>query len=242
MNLYSPTHDFIGITSQIMEKGSSTDLGLFFMAAWSIWGNRNNAIHNDASCPPSQVWEIVKRSLFDFTTSNLSHLPPHPSASVHWSPPPPGFHKFNVDGATNNIGNHSNIRVIIRDHTRAIIGAFNKLLPSGFPDPTTEAFALLQGVLFAVEMGLTKVIFESDDLALIQVVNSNENGGDLGHILQDIRSQALVFNWSTFQHLKRDDNMAVHELARDARLMSHSHTWKGVSPPFIQQILIEDML
>ena len=98
MNLYSPTYDFIGTTSQIMEKRSSIDLGLFFMAAWSIWGNRNNAIHNDVGCPSSQVWEIAKRSLFDFTTSNLSNLPPHPSASVHWSPLLLGFHKLMLMG------------------------------------------------------------------------------------------------------------------------------------------------
>nr|POF09674.1 hypothetical protein CFP56_10852 [Quercus suber] len=126
--------------------------------------------------------------------------------------------------------------------TRITNGAFNKLLPSVFLAPTTKALALLQGVLFATEMGSTRVIFESDDLALIQAVNSNENKGDLGHILQDIRSQALDFNWSTFQHLKKDGNRAAHELARDAMLMGHSHTWKGVSPPFIHQILIEDML
>ena len=113
VNIYSPTRDFIGITSQIMEKGSSTDFGLFFMAAWSIWGNRNNAIHNDVGCPPSQVCEIAKRSLFDFTTSNLFDLPSHPSVSVHWSPPPSGFHKINLDGATNNNENHSSIGVII---------------------------------------------------------------------------------------------------------------------------------
>ncbi|KAK9988737.1 hypothetical protein SO802_028976 [Lithocarpus litseifolius] len=132
--------------------------------------------------------------------------------------------------------------VIIQDHTGATIGALNKSLPSAFPAPTTKAFALLQGVLFAVEIGSTRVIFESDDLALIQTVNSNENGGDLGHILQDIKAQALVFNWSIFQHVKRDGNKAAHELARDAKLTGHSRTWKGVSPPFIHQILIEDML
>ena len=58
--------------------------------------------------------------------------------------------------------------------------------------------------------------------------------GVLGHILQDIRSLALAFNWSTFQHLKRDGNRVANELARDAKLTGHSHTWKGVSPPFIQ--------
>ena len=43
-------------------------------------------------------------------------------------------------------------------------------------------------------MGSSKAIFESDVLALILVVNSNENKGVLGHIIQDIRSSALVFN------------------------------------------------
>ena len=182
MNLYSPTQDFISITSQIMEKGSSTNLDLLFMAAWSIWGNRNNAIHNDADCPPTQVWEIAKRSLIDFT-SNLPDHPSHPTIRAHWSPPSLGFHKINVDGATANNGEHSSIGVIIRDHTRATIGAFNKLLPSTFLASTTEAFALLQGVLFAVEMGSTKAIFECNALALIQAINSNENGEVLGHIL-----------------------------------------------------------
>jgi len=86
-------------------------------------------------------------------------------------------------GVTTNNREHSSIKVIIRDHTRAIIGDFNKLLLSAFPASITEAFALLQGVLFVAKMGSTKAIFESDALALIQAVNSNENGGVLGHIL-----------------------------------------------------------
>ena len=130
-NLYSPTQDFIGITSQIMEKGSSIDLDLFFMVAWSIRGNRNNAIHNDAGCPLTQVWKIAKRSLIDFTISNLHDHPSHPMVKAHWSPPPPSFHKINVDGATTNNGEHSSIRVIIQDHTGPLLelstSCFHKL-------------------------------------------------------------------------------------------------------------------
>ncbi|KAK9995361.1 hypothetical protein SO802_020047 [Lithocarpus litseifolius] len=126
-------------------------------------------------------------------------------------------------GAKANNREHSSIGVIIRDHSGATIGALNKLLPSAFPASIIEAFALLQGVLLAAEMGSTKAIFESDALDLIQAVNSNENGGVRGHILQDIRSSALVFNWSFFQHLKRDGNRAAHELARDAKLTGHFH-------------------
>ena len=178
-----------------------------------VWGNRNNAIHNDEGCPPAQVWAIAKQSQIDFTTSCSHDHPSHPTVRTHWSLPPPGFHKINVDGATTNDGGHSSIIVIIKDHTGATIGAFNKLLPSALPTTVTEA-----GVLFATKMGMSKAIFESDALVLIQTLNSKESGGQLGHILQDIRSSTHVFNWSSFEHLKREGNIAAHELDREAKL------------------------
>ena len=154
-----------------------------------VWGNRNNAIHNDEGCPPAQVWAIAKQSQIDFTTSCSHDHPSHPTVRTHWSLPPPGFHKINVDGATTNDGGHSSIIVIIKDHTGATIGAttndgghssiiviikdhtgatigaFNKLLPSALPTTVTEA-----GVLFATKMGMSKAIFESDALVLIQTL------------------------------------------------------------------------
>ena len=130
-----------------------------------VWGNRNNAIHNDEGCPPAQVWAIAKQSQIDFTTSCSHDHSSHPTVRTHWSLPPPGFHKINVDGATTNDGGHSSIIVIIKDHTGATIGAFNKLLPSALPTTVTEA-----GVLFATKMGMSKAIFESDALVLIQTL------------------------------------------------------------------------
>ncbi|XP_075658950.1 uncharacterized protein LOC142628796 [Castanea sativa] len=223
------------------KKGSSTDLDLFYMAAWTIWGNRNNAIHNDTDYSPTQAWEIAKRTQTDFVTLSTHDHPSHPTDRTHWSPPPQGFHKINVDGATANDGEHASIGIIIRDHTGATVGALNKLLPSTFSAAVIEAYVLHQGVLFAAEMGTSKAIFESDALSLIQTLNSNENGGELGHILQDIKSSAQAFSWSSFKHLKRNGNRAAYELAREAKFSGQVHTWKGVSPPFIQQILEDDL-
>ena len=212
------------------------------MAAWTIWGNRNNALHNDAGCPLAQALEIAKQSQIDFTTACSHDHPSHPIVRTHWSLPPLGFHKINVDRVTPNDGGFSSIGVIIRDHTGATIEAFNKLLPSALPATVIEAFALHQGVLFAIEMETSKPIFESDAIVLIQALNSKESGGELGHILQDIRSSAHVFNWSSFKYLKREGNNAAHELAREAKLSGQSHTWKGVSPLFIQHILNDDLM
>ena len=94
------THDLMDIMAQLIKKGSSSNLDLFYMVAWTIWGNRNNAIHNNAGCPPSQAWEIAKRALLEFNNSSSHDLPSHPTAKTQWTPPPPRFHKINVDGAT----------------------------------------------------------------------------------------------------------------------------------------------
>lgn len=43
-----------------------------------------------------------------------------------------------------------------------------------------------QGVLLAQELQLSRVILESDALAVIQAINDNSTGSDLGHMLQTL--------------------------------------------------------
>ncbi|KAK9999247.1 hypothetical protein SO802_018850 [Lithocarpus litseifolius] len=47
--------DISDLAVKLIDKGSPQDLELFFMAAWSIWGNRNQAVHNDLGTPPGQI-------------------------------------------------------------------------------------------------------------------------------------------------------------------------------------------
>ena len=54
----------------------------------------------------------------------------------------------------------------------------------------TEAFALLQGVLFTSEMQISHAIFESDALSVIQALTSGDLGGEVGRILHDIKSSS----------------------------------------------------
>ncbi|KAF3946748.1 hypothetical protein CMV_027018, partial [Castanea mollissima] len=77
-----------------------------------------------------------------------------------------------LDGATSDDGRNSCIGVIIKDCSGNLIGALSKPLPSDFSAEVTEAFALLQGVLFASEMQISHAIFESDALSVIQALTS----------------------------------------------------------------------
>ena len=91
-------------------------------------------------------------------------------------------------------------------------------------------------------MQISQAIFESDALSVIQSLTSRDLGGEVGHILHDIKSSLHSFSCYSFMHLKRDGNRAGHTLAREAKLTGQTQIWKGVTPPPIQQILKDDLL
>ncbi|KAK9986582.1 hypothetical protein SO802_031533 [Lithocarpus litseifolius] len=97
-----------------------------------------------------------------------------------------------------------------------------------------------QGVLLAQELQLSLVILESDALAVIQAINDNSTGSDLGHILQGIQLVRETFESCTFKYLSRDLNVVAHELAQLARRNESSCMWKGVSPPVVSMLVQKD--
>ena len=130
VKLSHPTREPVDIVLEIIEKGSSHDLELFFAVAWSIWWNRNQAVHDDSGSPPSRSWEMASRALIDFKEAYshppLLRSPPAPN----WRAPPSCFFKINADGAASDDGTNSSIGVIIRDIQGDPIAASSKTLPS----------------------------------------------------------------------------------------------------------------
>ncbi|KAL0001346.1 hypothetical protein SO802_015127 [Lithocarpus litseifolius] len=139
----SSSKDLVDIALDIIEKGSPLDLELFFAVAWSIWWNRNQAIHEDS-----------------------------------------GFLQVRP----------SSIGVVIRDCRGSLIAASSKILPAPFSIEISEALALQEGVLLASELGISHAIVESDALSIIQVITEGDLGGELGHIVQNIKDISSSFS------------------------------------------------
>ena len=227
----SPNASFMDSVSKFIDSGLSAELALFFFVLWSIWGNRNQAIYGDSALLPAMVWDSAKRAHLDFVDTRLTFPPAPPLARAHWTAPPTGFFKINMDGAIGVGGGNSCIGAVIRDSSGFPIGALNLVLPSCFPTKITEAYALLHGVLFASEMQVHQALFESDALSIIHDLTSEVPGSDLGHILEDIRVASSSFSFCSFHHLKRDSNRAAHSLALEAKCSGQTKIWKGIPPP-----------
>ena len=231
----STPRDFVDVALDFIEKGSPLDLELFFAVAWSIWWNRNQAIHEDSGTTPSQVWEMANKLLNEYKDAcTLPAFSPAPSPAA-WQALPLVFFKINTDGVASD-GSPSCIGVAICDCWGSLIPAPSKVLPAPFFAEITEALALQDGVPLSLELGISHAIVESNALSIIQAISE----GDLGHIMQNIKNISSSFSWCSFQHLKRSGNRAAHELARAARISGVSQVWKVVCPSFVEHVIIED--
>ena len=138
-------------------------------------------------------------------------------ASSRWSPPPPRIFKVNVDGASSEQEGSSSVGVVIRDFNGQVVAALCLPLQSYFSAKLSEVFDLEQGVLFAQELQLPRIIIESDALIVIQAVNNKATGSIFGHLIQGIHQVCESFESCHFKYLSRSYNSVAHELAQHAR-------------------------
>ena len=117
-----------------------------------------------------------------------------------------------------------------------------KYLQGRFATDQVEALAVEQGVLLAQELQLSRVIVESDALAVIQAINDNTTGSDLGHILQGVFLVCESFESCIFKHLSRDFNAIAHELAQLACRTESSCMWNEVTPSEVSRLVQKDLL
>ena len=184
---------------------------------------------------------MANRILHEYKDAcTLPALSSAPSLTT-WQAPPSSFIKINTDGAA-SYGSPSCTGMAIRNCRGCLIAASRKVLPSTFSSEVTEALALQDGVLLALELGISQVIVESDALSIIQAINEGVSGGELGHIVQNIKDISSSFSWCSFLHLNRSGNRAAHELARVPRDSGVTQFWKGVCPSFVEAYYLKGWL
>ena len=104
-----------------------------------------------------------------------------------------------------------------------------------------EALAARRAVEFALEIGITSVVFEGDSDTISKDLNNSERSLALhGHLIEDVKALTPSFNCCSFVHVRRQGNRVAHALARWAFNSPSLTVWMEDVPPDISSVVQAD--
>ncbi|KAE8776165.1 hypothetical protein D1007_51201 [Hordeum vulgare] len=159
-----------------------------------------------------------------------------------WQRPPDGLYKLNVDaGFSEDSGTGSTGAVLRSDKGVFIVGSCSAI---SFAEDVSsaEARALRDGLLLASEVGVQKIIVESDCQDVIDTMLLDDNSlGPAAAVYEECSFLAKNFSLIQFSFCPREANMVAHTLARFAE-PTRTIKWMEEPPGFLIDTLANDVL
>ena len=160
---------------------------------------------------------------------------------VCWCPPPEGVIKVNFDAAFKTETYQGASGVVARNEHGQLVAAKCRQYES-IPDAlTAEAYAYRDGALLIKDLGLTKVIVETDCQELVALWNSRATNRcaviPLLNQVQDLSCQCTYF---ALAHVRREANMAAHYTAKFAFISNSECMWLHDIPDFLSLCIQRD--
>ncbi|GLT82827.1 hypothetical protein SLE2022_011630 [Rubroshorea leprosula] len=200
---------------------------------WNIWKARNKIYFEHAACNPEQVLFKADATFKDYCSCPGRDLlvPPkqimmRKQVTFVWARPPPGFLKINVDASFMSNSGMAALAMVSRDsYGKLLVG--RTWICSAISPLMAEVNALLKAVQSAVDMGLDRVIFESDNETLISDAqqDSQPPPWEINSIIHNIRSFCTSRPNFSFSFVPREGNRVANWVARSALKGQFPYYW-----------------
>ncbi|XP_075658874.1 uncharacterized protein LOC142628714 [Castanea sativa] len=235
--------DFGNVMWEIMEARPTTDWVVFAVIAWSLWNNRNNVVHGGLC----KGQEVLIKAVGEYVEEIKQVMHPWvrmpPPIAGSWSPPKKGWYKINTDGAVFSEVGCSGIRVVIRNDRGLLMGSMCKRVELPLGALEIEARAVEEGVLLAWDLGLKKIILESDSQIVVNaLLEHNRPPSSILKVVEGAKMELNCFNAWEVSHTRRSCNSTTHILARHAKLVNDCIIWVKDTPPLIDAQVQHDVL
>ncbi|KAJ1419855.1 Ribonuclease H-like superfamily [Sesbania bispinosa] len=173
------------------------------------------------------------------SADNQVKNPSHQSPSGIWRPPPLGYLKCNTDAAYVHSRAMGAASMVFRDREGFLeFSSAKKVATSSAL--IAEGLALREAMNIAINLGMQRVIFESDCLQLVSACREEGDSGKLMPILTDIFNLKNQFQACGFTLVHRDGNVAAHSVATLALRDRLPLNWQGALPLELKEALAKD--
>ncbi|KAL5751754.1 hypothetical protein ACOSQ2_022261 [Xanthoceras sorbifolium] len=93
------------------------------------------------------------------------------SGPVKWQPPPTNFVKLNSDTALASSRSLVGVCLSLRDDKGWVVGSSGQCFGGTLPPLATEGEAVLRGLKFALDVGVSSIVVKSDASSLVDLIN-----------------------------------------------------------------------
>ena len=188
------------------------------------------------------LFQDMRERLLEYRAAQEPPIPVICSAgATRWLPPLTSQHKVNYDGTLFRESRLAGIGVVARDSDGRVVGALSDRV--GLPGTVeeVEAIACREAVKFALQLGLTEVVFEGDSESItMAIISGKPCFSSYGHILDDVKALISHFASVSFLHVKRQGNAVADKLAKVAKNFPCPHVWSDDIPNDVHQLVIHD--
>lgn len=149
--------------------------------------------------------------------------------------------KINTDAGFDHRLDVGSAGIVARDIKGELVCGFTKKFPATNP-LIAEALALREAVAIAVNLGMSKVLFESDCLELVSACRKESKRGVIANIVQDILHMAANLNWYGFTWTAKEGNTVAHQIAKlNLRNLLPVH-WRWNMPCALKDCFLKDQM
>eukprot|EP00253_Pinus_taeda_P010632 PITA_10632 len=173
---------------------------------WNVWKERNNKIFKNEKRPSQHLFEHILKQLKE---------------TDYWHPPPQGFLKYNIDGASKGNPGTVGFGGALRDENESILFIFHCHLGRA-TNNMAELMALEQCLDFLEQDNRQNVIIEANSELIINSVKRISCGTEpkkvskhwrLIQVFQRIQLHLLCLRTVSFNHVRRTANKLADILA-----------------------------
>ena len=141
---------------------------------------------------------------------------------------------MNADGAVFSKHKWTGIGVIASDNQGQVVAAMSKKLEFPLGPLAIEAKAMEVAAIFARDIGIQQVIFESDSLMVCSAIQGDSKASPaIANIIASTLHHMQMLRQFEICHTQREGNKVAHGLAKYAQCIDDFVTWVEETPPII---------
>lgn len=212
---------------------------------WVLWTERNSVNAGDKAQSPNRLSFQAQKLCTEFLEFFSKRADQPRSLNLKWQYPSEEFLKINIDAAFFEHDHSGGWGFVIRDHSGSVVGSGAGKLEHITDSMQAETNAALQALKYASEVGMLRVVLETDAFNLKSaLVSSSFDSAPCGVIFRELRYMMITrFTDVRVSYCPRSCNRVAHKLASlGVRLqVGDVLVWHDTTPADVSALVAADV-